>query len=176
LLLPESARTKLDMSLAGQVVVPADPLYEWTRKPFIARFDDVLPQLVVRCAAPDDAVEALAFADRHELPIAIRSGGHCFAGYSSTSGLLIDVTLLNQVTVDGDTAVVGAGARVGAMTERLAEHNRVVPCGSCPSVGVGGTTLGGGLGVLGRLYGLTCDHLLAAQVVLADGRVVHTDE
>ena len=121
-------------------------------------------------------MEALAFADVHEVSIAIRSGGHCFAGYSSTGGLLIDVTLLDQVQVDGDTAVVGTGTRVGAMTERLAKYNRVVPGGSCPSVGVGGTTLGGGLGVLGRLFGLTCDHLLAAQVVLADGRIVTTDE
>ncbi|MBO4208398.1 FAD-binding oxidoreductase, partial [Micromonospora echinofusca] len=144
-------------SLQGHLLLDSDPDYEWTRKPFIARFDEILPQAVVMAADPQDVVEALAFARRHGIEFALRSGGHCFAGYSSSRGMVINVTPMAQVRVDGSRAVVGAGTRIGALTNELIEHGLVVPGGSCPSVGIGGTTLGGGIGVLGRLYGLTLD-------------------
>nr|WP_051819236.1 FAD-binding oxidoreductase [Streptomyces sp. NRRL S-920] len=142
---------------------------------FIARFDGVRPQAVALCRHAHDVREVIAFARRHSVGIAIRSGGHCFAGNSSTDGVIVDVTPMDDVRVDGETARVGAGTRIGALSRALQEHGVTVPSGSCPSVGIGGTTLGGGLGVLGRVHGLTCDHMLAAEVVLADGRVVETD-
>jgi FAD/FMN-containing dehydrogenase len=147
------------------------------RKPFIARFDDVEPQAVALCSSPEDVAATTAFATQRGIEVAIRSGGHSFAGYSSTTGIVIDVTPMRSVEVsdESDRAKIGAGARVGEVCAALADHELVLPSGSCPSVGIAGTALGGGLGVLGRLFGLTCDHMLAAEVVLADGRVVTCD-
>src|SRR5262245_24236311 len=110
------------------------------------------------------------------LPTATRSGGHCFAGRSSSEGIVIDVTPMNTVSVSDGIATIGAGARLGEVYNSLNERDLTIPAGSCPSVGIAGLTLGGGLGILGRRYGLTSDHLLAAQVVLADGRVVDCDD
>jgi hypothetical protein len=114
-------------------------------------------------------------AGRH-LRTATRSGGHCFAGHSSTDGIVIDVTPMKTVSVAGDNATIGAGACLGDVYRSLRQHDRTIPAGSCPSVGIAGLTLGGGLGILGRKYGATSDHLLGAQVVLADGRIVDCDD
>jgi hypothetical protein len=108
--------------------------------------------------------------------MAIRSGGHCFAGNSSTSGMVIDVSPMRSVSVSGGVATVGAGARLGDVYDLLAEDGLTIPAGCGPSVGIAGLTLGGGLGILGRQYGLTSDQLLAAQVVLADGRIIECDD
>jgi FAD/FMN-containing dehydrogenase len=147
------------------------PDYEAVRKPSIARFDHVRPQAIVRCRTPTDVAETVALARRSGLQTATRSGGHCFAGRSSTRGVVIDVTPMCSVSVAGGVATVGAGARLGDLYDALAEHELTIPAGCGPSVGIAGLTLGGGLGILGRRHGLTCDHLLSAQVVLADGRV-----
>src|SRR6266511_4067863 len=138
----------LQRGISGQLVRPGDDAYQRARTPFIAWFDDPEPQAVVRCAAPEDVAEVIGFARRQGIGIAARSGGHCFAGYSSTRGVVIDVTPMSSVVVADGVA----------------------------EVGIGGLTLGGGHGILGRRYGLTLDHLLAARVVLADGRVVDCDE
>lgn len=166
----------LDRAIDGSVVLPESAQYDWVRKPFIARFDDIRPAAVVLCKAPHDVAAALEFARVASLEVAPRSGGHCFAGFSSTSGLVLDVSPMADVTVDSDVAFVGAGLRIGALYDSLLPHGATIPSGSCPSVGIGGTTLGGGLGVLGRRYGLTSDHVVAAEVVLADGRIVQVDE
>jgi FAD/FMN-containing dehydrogenase len=80
------------------------------------------------------------------------------------------------VTVAGGVATVGAGARLGEVDKALQEHDLAIPGGTCPPVGVAGLTLGGGLGILGRKYGVTCDHLVGAEVVLADGRILSCDD
>lgn len=134
------------------------------------------PLAIVRCARAEDVGEAIGFVRRHDLETVARGGGHCFAGRSSTSGVVIDVTPMQAVAVDGDIATVGAGARLGPVYEVLGGHGLAIPAGTCPAVGVAGLTLGGGLGVLGRKHGLTSDHLIAAEVVLADGRIVTGDE
>lgn len=144
--------------------------------PFNARFDAARPQAVVRCATPGDIAETIGFARRHRLEVAPRSGGHGFAGHSLTQGVVIDVTSMDSVSVSGGVASVGAGTRLGDLYQALQAHDRTVPAGTCPSVGIAGITLGGGLGLLGRRYGLTADHLLAAQIVLADGRIVECDK
>jgi len=131
---------------------------------------------VVRCETPTDVAETIRLARRTGLRTAARSGGHCFAGHSSTEGVVVDVTPMRSVSVSGGTATVGAGARLGDVYDSLEEHDLTIPAGCGPTVGIAGLTLGGGLGILGRTHGLTADNLLAAQVVLADGRVVGCDD
>jgi FAD/FMN-containing dehydrogenase len=166
----------LATDLAGSVVLPDDDEFASLRKPALGQLTEVLPQAVVRCATPADIAQAIVFAAARELPFALRSGGHSFADFCCTSGLLIDLGQLDSISVDSEAVTAGPGVRLGDLAERLAEHHRMVPCGWCPTVAVGGSVLGGGYGMLSRYYGLGCDHLLAAQVVLADGRTVWADE
>ena len=175
---PRAARAweGLQRGISGQVLLPGSQAYERARPPFTAWFHDLQPQAVVRCATPQDAAEVIAFARRHRLQIATRSGGHSFAGHSSTSGVVIDVTPMASVVVADGVAQVGTGVRLGDLYQRLLAHGLTVPAGTCPSVGVGGLALGGGHGILGRAYGLTLDHLLGAQVVLADRHLVDCDQ
>jgi FAD/FMN-containing dehydrogenase len=162
--------------VSGDVILPGSPDYDPVRKPAIARFHQTRPRAVVSCGTPEDVSEVISFARRHSLPAAPRSGGHCFAGRSSTTGVVIDASPMRSVSVSGGVATVGAGAPLGDVYDALEKHDRTVPAGCGPTVGISGLTLGGGLGILGRSHGLTSDHLLAAQVVLADGRIVECDE
>jgi FAD/FMN-containing dehydrogenase len=166
----------LQSAIAGNVVLPGSSDYESVRKPAIFLFQDVRPKAVVLCRTPTDVSETISFAIRYRLPTATRSGEHCFAGHPSTHGIVIDVSPMRSVSVSGGVATVGAGARLGDVYDSLDEHGLTIPAGCGPSVGIAGLTLGGGLGILGRKYGLTSDQLLTAQVVLADGRVVECDE
>ena len=162
-------------AIAGEVVHPASPDYESLRKPAIARFQDVRPRAVVLCRSPEDVAETIAFARRSGLAIAIRSGGHCFAGRSTSAGIVVDVTPMSSVSVAGGVATIGAGARLGEVYDALGEHGLTIAAGCGPTVGIAGLALGGGLGILGRKHGLTSDQLVRAEVVLADGRVVECD-
>jgi FAD/FMN-containing dehydrogenase len=166
----------LQGAIDGDVVLPGSPEYESVRRPVMARFEHVRPVAVVRCATPEDVAATLAVAGGLGLPTAIRSGGHSVAGRSCTEGIVLDVAPMGSVAVAGEVATVGAGVRLGELYDTLATHGLTIPAGCGPSVGIAGLTLGGGLGILGRKHGLTCDHLLGAQVVLADGRVVDCDE
>jgi FAD/FMN-containing dehydrogenase len=162
--------------LAGKVLTPGAPGYESARKPAMARWHGIRPRAIVMCEGAGDVAEGLAFARRSGVRVAVRSGGHCFAGRSSTPGMVIDVTPMSSVSVAGAVATVGAGTRLADLYDALDEHGVTIPAGCGPTVGIAGLTLGGGLGILGRKHGLTCDRLVAAQVVLADGRVVDCDE
>lgn len=163
-------------AIAGRVIVPGAPGYDEARRPAIARFWDVRPQAVVRCLMPEDVAKVITLARRSGIATAIRSGGHCFAGRSSTRGIVIDVSPMSAVSWPTGGAVAGAGARLGDLGDALARQGVTIPTGCGDGVGIAGLTLGGGLGILGRSHGLTCDNLLSAQVVLADGRVVGCDE
>ena len=134
------------------------------------------PEATVRCASDGDVAETIAFIRRHSLRSATRSGGHCFAGRSATSGVLIDVSPMRSITVADGVVRIEAGAVLGEIYSALIPHGLTIPGGTCPSVGIAGLTLGGGLGIMGRTYGLTSDRLVAARIVLADGRVVDCDE
>jgi FAD/FMN-containing dehydrogenase len=158
-----------------EVLRPGSERYEAARKPAIARFHDVRPAAVVRCRSAADVTDAIALAREEVLPIAVRSGGHCFAGRSSTDGVVIDVAPMDAVAVADGEATIGAGARLGAVYEALDAHGVTIPAGCGTEVGVSGLVLGGGVGLLGRIHGLTSDRLLAAEVVLADGRTVTCD-
>jgi FAD/FMN-containing dehydrogenase len=166
----------LDGTIAGQVRLPDSAGYERGRRAFNARYHDLLPEAIVSCATPEDVSETIAFVERYGLEHATRSGGHCFAGHSSTRGVLIDVAPLRSVSVAGGVATVGAGTLLGDVYEGLEAHDLAIPAGTCPRVGIAGLVLGGGLGILGRAYGTTSDHLLQAQIALADGRIVECDE
>jgi FAD/FMN-containing dehydrogenase len=166
----------LNGSIAGEVLLPASPGFDAARRPFNPRFEALRPKAIVRCAAAEDVAEALAFLRYSGLPLAVRSGGHCCAGRSSTRGVLLDVGPMDSVTVEDGRAVVGAGTRLAGLYDGLAVHGMTIPAGCGPTVGIGGLTLGGGLGLLGRTYGLTADRLRAARVVLADGRIVDCDQ
>lgn len=167
----------LAKSLQGTLIRPDNPQYPTALQLFNPRFDNIRPAAIAYCASPADVQACLAFVRRFRLPLAPRSGGHSYAGYSSTAGLVLDVTRMSTVTVNANTAtaIVGAGARLIDIYAALAQHNLALPGGSCPTVGIAGLTLGGGIGVLGRKFGLTCDNLLAAQVIVADGRILTCD-
>jgi FAD/FMN-containing dehydrogenase len=163
--------------VGGDVLLAGSAEYESARRSQIARFDGVRPQAVIRCRVPEDIAEALAFAKEGGLHVALRSGGHCFAGRSSTTGVLIDVSGMAEVSISEDgTVTVGAGARLADVYDALAAHDRTIAAGCGPTVGIAGLTLGGGLGILGRSHGLTADQLVAARAVLADGRIIDCDE
>jgi FAD binding domain/Berberine and berberine like len=165
----------LQDAIAGQVVQSGSPAYEKVPKPYNARFNEVRPQAIVLCATPQDVSETIGFLRQHGLESATRSGGHCVAGRSVSRGVVMDVTPMHSVSVSGGVATVGAGARLGDVYESLQQHGLAIPAGTCPLVGVAGLTLGGGLGILGRSYGVTSDHLIGAQIVLADGRLIECD-
>lgn len=166
----------LRAAIDGAVIQPGDPDYDEVRKPALERFHDVKPQAVVRATGAGDVAETIAFARRSQVHLTPRSGGHCFAARSSTTGIVLDVGPMHEVIVDGDTATVGAGTRLEQLYPDLWQHGRTLNIGCGQTVGIAGLTLGGGLGQLGRAYGLTCDRLRGAEVVLADGRIVDTDD
>src|SRR5262249_50269528 len=172
----ETAWRALTAALEGEVVFPGSPRYEEIRRPQIPRFHDVRPQAVVLCRTPEDVVEAIAFARRSGIEVAVRSGGHDFAGRSSGPGMVLDLTPMHSLEVSDGLATVGPGFRLGDLYAALAQHEVTIPGGCGATVGIGGQALGGGLGLLGRSWGLTSDHVAAARVVLADGRVVQCDE
>ena len=168
----------LGRSLQGRLVRPSSPGYTVDAESYNPIFDDAHPAGIAYCASAADVASAIAFAERHDLQLSVRSGGHCYGGWSTGHGLVVDVSPMNQVSVDTANGLVsvGSGTRLIDLYAALAPHNVAVPGGSCPSVGIAGLTLGGGFGVLGRKLGLTCDSLESAQVVLASGDTVTCDE
>ena len=166
----------LTAALEGEVVLPGSPRYDEVRRPQIPRFHGVRPQAVVLCRTTEDVGAAIAFARRSGIEIAVRSGGHDFAGRSSSPGMVLDLTPMHSLEVSDGLATVGPGFRLGDLYAALAQHDVTIPAGCGATVGLGGQALGGGLGLLGRSRGLTSDQLVAAEVVLADGRVVECDE
>jgi FAD/FMN-containing dehydrogenase len=150
----------------GDVALPGAPDYDAARRTFNARFDEVRPKAIVRYASAHDVSEVISFARRHGETIALRSGGHSFAGRSATRGIVVDVTPMRSVTVSNGVAKVGAGARLGEVYPALDADGLAIPAGTCPDVGVAGLTLGGGLGILGREHGVTSDHLIGAEIAM----------
>jgi FAD/FMN-containing dehydrogenase len=164
----EDLRTKL----TGGLLRPGVDGYDAARRAFNPLFDGNNPVAVAKVSTVED-VQATLQAAAGRVTLAARSGGHSYAGYSlPESGLVVDVSGLNKVDVQGTTAVIGAGANLKDVYAGLARAGRALPAGSCPTVGIAGLTLGGGIGVLARKYGLTCDHLRSAQVVTGDGKLL----
>jgi FAD/FMN-containing dehydrogenase len=160
-----------------RLVRPGQAGYHIARLLFDPRFDYLRPAGVAYCATPADVALCLSFVRRFALPVAARSGGHSYGGWSGTPGLVVDVTPMNscQLGPGGQSVTVGAGTHLIDLYHKLAGHGLAVPGGSCPTVGVAGLTLGGGVGVVGRAFGLSCDNLEAMQVVTADSSVLDID-
>jgi hypothetical protein len=166
----------LRTALRGGLVRSGDATYDAARLLYNTRFDGVRPQAIARCATVNDVQECVRFARAYRVPLALRSGGHSYGGWSTGPGLVIDVGRMSAIEVQIGRVTVGAGARLIELYDAVATRGQGVPAGSCPTVGVTGLTLGGGVGVLARAWGLTCDDLVAAQVVTADGQVRDCDE
>ena len=166
------ALRELRSAVRGRVVVPHDS----TRIVYNRRFEGLRPDAVVHVESTADVAAAVRWADRFDVRVVARSGGHSYAGYSSTgNGVVLDLSKLGGVRVAGERATVGPGAQLIDVQRALTRRGVTVPSGSCPSVGIGGLALGGGHGLAGRRFGLTSDNLLAARIVTADGRVRHVD-
>jgi FAD/FMN-containing dehydrogenase len=161
----------LARDLSGSLVRPGEADYTTAKRLFDPRFDYLRPAGIAYCDSPHDVSTCLAFVRKYGVPVAARSGGHSYAGWSSTSGLIVDVTRMAGVSVSGGTATVGAGTRLIDFYNGLAARGRAVPGGSCPTVGIAGLTLGGGVGVVSRAYGLTSDNVTSMQIVTANGQL-----
>ncbi|MFJ5777427.1 FAD-binding oxidoreductase [Streptomyces sp. NPDC093094] len=163
--------TALARDLDGPLVRPGDAAWAAARQLYNTRFDGLKPAAVAYAAHAADIRTALSYAKAHGIRVAVRNGGHSYAGWSSGNGrLIIDVSKLNRVRASGGEAVVGAGAKLIDVYRALAARGATIPAGSCPTVGVSGLVLGGGHGVVSRAYGLTCDSLTQATLITADGR------
>ena len=167
----------LAASMSGTLVLPSDPAYGVDRLLYNTRFVDLNPQALAYCSTRDDVARCVDFATSHAMPLSARSGGHSYGGYSSCDGLVIDVSRLNTISVDtsANTVTIGAGAQLIDVYNVVGNNDRLLPGGSCPTVGIAGLTLGGGIGVFGRKYGLTSDNLLSVGAVTADASHVTAD-
>ena len=161
--------------MQGAVLLPGAPDFAVAAPVFNRVFDATVPQALVRCASANDVALALAFARQNGLALTVRSGGHGYTGNSATTGMVIDVGPLDAIAIGSGTATIGAGAKLVDIYDKLAGQGVCIPSGSCPTIGIAGIAQGGGIGVVDRAYGLTCDNLVSAQVVLADGSVVTCD-
>jgi FAD/FMN-containing dehydrogenase len=170
----EAARRELGGEFSGELIGPDDSSYDEARALFNAMIDK-RPAVIARCASPGDVARVIGFARAHDLPLAVRGAGHNGGGLGSVDdGVVADLSLLRSVVVDAGagTVRVGGGCTWGEVDAATHDHGLAVPCGVISTTGVGGLTLGGGIGHLTRGYGLTIDNLLAAEVVLADGTQV----
>ncbi len=156
--------------LNGTLVLPGEAAYPASALLYNELFAPQ-PAAVAYCATAADVQRCVAFARTHGIDLAARSGGHSYGGYSSCPGLVIDVSSLNAVSVESGMrrASVGAGAQLIDIYSQLGANGVLLPGGSCPTVGIAGLALGGGIGVFGRAYGLTCDNIASLHVVTADG-------
>jgi FAD/FMN-containing dehydrogenase len=159
--------------IRGQVIKRGAAGFSAAAHVYNERYDNVLPTWVARPIDAADVRTAVSWGVANGVPLRARSGGHSYAGYSTLSGgLVLDLRNMRGISVDvhNRTATVGAGAQLIDVYAALAARGLTIPAGSCPSVGIAGHALGGGMGLAGRRFGLTADNLLSAQIVTADGR------
>ncbi len=163
--------------VAGRVIVPGDPDYDRARAVFPGGFD-LHPGAIVRVADDRDVARVVSLAREAGVELAVRSGGHSGAGHGTTEGgIVLDLSDMREIDidVDGRTAWAQTGMTAAAYSTATAAHGLATGFGDTGSVGIGGITLGGGIGYLVRKYGLTIDDLLAAEIVTADGELLRVD-
>lgn len=174
---PTSNLTELRHRVTGPVIAAGDAGYDKARTVVAAAFDRH-PLAIVRVADATDVSRVVTFARETGLELAVRSGGHSGAGHGTCDGgIVLDLSAMKGLEIDpeGRTAWAEAGLTAGEYTARVAEHGLATGFGDTGSVGIGGITVGGGIGYLVRRYGLTIDALLAAEIVTADGELLHVD-
>jgi len=169
-----AAMRKLASEMTGDVITKMSPEYESARLVFNRAFDQH-PAVIARCADASDIPRVLDFAQTHNLPLAVRGGGHSRAGFGvCEGGVVLDLSGMRRVDVNAEKRVarVQAGALVQNVEEATGKFGLATPSGGCPNVGIAGFTLGGGEGKLMSMYGAACDNIVSAQVVLLDGKQV----
>ena len=186
-----SAKTpwgQLAARLRGRLVLPSDSAYAVAKQLYFSQYDTISPSAVAYCADEADVRTCVLFAQDQAIHAVARSGGHSHAGYSTTPGLVIDLSALNGVGLSGvgssgvgssggpATVAVGAGVQLVDALSALAPRGLALVSGSCPTVGAAGFLQGGGYGLLTRSAGMACDHIVSARVVLADGTAVTCSE
>jgi len=177
--MPEStAIRKFQRRFAGRVILPGDSEYDSARR---IHNGAILrqPALIAMCTAADDVCRAVEFARENQLLVAVRSGGHSQAGHSvCDGGIVIDLSGMKQVSIDPACRLARAqtGLHAGDLDHAAQASGLATPVGQCPSVGLGGLTTGGGFGWLTGMHGLTCDNVVSAEVVTADGRKLCADQ
>jgi len=163
---------ELEMRVRGSVLRPRDS----SRLVYNERFDGVRPLAVVLARDAADVRETVLWARRHGVRVSPRSGGHSYAGYSTTTGVVVDLSRLTGIAVGPGPAVrVGPGAKLIDVYATLAARGLAVPGGSCPSVGIGGLALGGGVGLASRKLGTTSDNVVSLRIVTGEGRLLECD-
>jgi FAD/FMN-containing dehydrogenase len=168
---------RLRAAFDGRVIAPDDAAYDQARGVFYGKFDRQ-PAVILRPADAAEVASGVALARDTGLELAVRSGGHSLAGHSTTDGgILLDLSAMKALEIDvaAGAAWAQAGLTAGEYSTAVAAHGLATGFGDTGSVGIGGLTLGGGVGYLVRKHGLTIDNLLAAELVTADGRLLHVD-
>ncbi len=165
---------RFEKQFRGELILPAHRGYSRARRVWnhaVNRY----PQIIVRCITSDDVIRAIELAHSHKLTTAVRAGGHSFAGHGvCDSGIVIDLSLMKQASIDPGMKLIRIGPGVlgnelDCMTQAF---KMAVPLGSCPSTGVIGYTLGGGVSSLTPKFGYACDNMVQCELITADGRKV----
>jgi FAD/FMN-containing dehydrogenase len=177
--LGEATVQELREAVRGEIVTPADDGYAEASRIWNGAHDGHRPALVVRCVGAADVIAAVGFARSNDLTIAVRGGGHSVAGFSTVDdGIVIDLSPMNGVRVDpvARRATAGGGSVWADVDHQTQAHGLATTGGLISTTGVAGFTLGGGIGWTMRKFGLACDNLVGADVVTADGRLLHASE
>lgn len=177
-LLARSSPRGLEDAIRGSVLYRGGKGFATAAHVYNERFDGVLPDAVARPLDADDVRKAVQWLVGRGMPTRPRSGGHSYAGYSTLrGGVVLDLRNLRGMTLDrrSGTVTIGVSAQLIDVYAALNGHGVTIPAGSCPSVGIGGHALGGGMGLVGRAFGLTSDNVIGARIVTADGRLRDID-
>ena len=173
----ESAWRLLKSGLKGILLRPGDRGFLDLAKPNNLRYKNILPRGIAVCEDASDISFCIRWAEEHSVPLITRGGGHSYAGYSCTHGLMINLKSINSCSLDveANTVTVGGGIRNGLIYRALNSAGRSITHGRCPTVGAGGFLLGGGIGFDMRYNGFGSDKLIRTEIVLANGEIVVAD-
>lgn len=167
---------QLRRHIEGDVVLPSDQAYDYSRQGVLVELDAVKPQAIVYCETAQDVSRAVMFARENDIAVHTRSGGHSLAGWSTGPGMILDCSRLNRISAGDRTVRLGPGVQSIDALAALQPYNRQILTGTCATVRMGGYLSGGGIGFQVRRFGIASDRLVSARVVLSDGRIVRASE